>query len=141
MRRLLRDVGEDQALGDTTTLDVSTGTWVVSFAVGGRLDQLDPARDTLANVDAFGKAVPSARFMGGREFDMLTAGSAAEPDAEVLARVIRDQLMILPSVVQGSGPYPAHASNLVEWQVALVRRTECGGITLYGIDDGDTVSN
>jgi sugar (pentulose or hexulose) kinase len=90
---------------------VSTGTWVVSFAVGGRLDQLDPARDTLANVDAFGKAVPSARFMGGREFDMLTGGSAAEPDAEVLARVIRDQLMILPSVVQGSGPYPAHAAN------------------------------
>ncbi len=90
---------------------VSTGTWVVSFAVGGRPDRLDPARDTLANVDAFGRAVPSARFMGGREFDMLTEGLAAEPDAEVLARVIRDQRMILPSVVQGSGPYPAHAAN------------------------------
>ena len=55
---------------------------MVSFAVGGRLDQLDPARDTLANVDAFGKAVPSARFMGGREFDFLTGGSAVEPDAD-----------------------------------------------------------
>ncbi|MBB3233636.1 FGGY-family carbohydrate kinase [Phyllobacterium endophyticum] len=85
---------------------VSTGTWVVSFAVGGRLDQLDPARDTLANVDAYGKAVPSARFMGGREFDLLTGGSALEPDADTLNRVIRNQFMILPSVVQGSGPYP-----------------------------------
>ncbi|MCE3590562.1 hypothetical protein LXJ59_28655, partial [Escherichia coli] len=44
---------------------VSTGTWVVLFAVGGQLDKLDQARDTLANVDAYGKAVPSARFMGG----------------------------------------------------------------------------
>jgi sugar (pentulose or hexulose) kinase len=86
---------------------VSTGTWVISFAVGGRLDRLDPFRDTLANVDAYGKAVPSARFMGGREFDLLTSGSAVEPDVETLTPVIRDQLMILPSVVQGSGPYPA----------------------------------
>ncbi|MET0745529.1 MAG: carbohydrate kinase, partial [Microvirga sp.] len=44
---------------------VSTGTWVVVFAVGGDLGRLDPARDTLANVDAFGRPVPSARFMGG----------------------------------------------------------------------------
>lgn len=86
---------------------VSTGTWVVSFAVGGRLDQLDPARDTLANVDAYGKAVPSARFMGGREFDLLTGGSTLEPDADTLNQVIREQFMILPSIVQGSSPYPA----------------------------------
>ena len=51
---------------------VSTGTWVVIFAVGGDLDHLDPKRDTLANVDALGRAVPSARFMGGREFELLT---------------------------------------------------------------------
>ncbi|WP_271898755.1 FGGY-family carbohydrate kinase [Candidatus Phyllobacterium onerii] len=87
---------------------VSTGTWVVSFAVGGRLDQLDPARDTLANVDAYGKAVPSARFMGGREFDLLTGGSPLEPEADTLDQVIREQFMTLPSIVQGSGPYPAH---------------------------------
>ena len=92
---------------------VSTGTWVVSFAVGGRLGQLDPARDTLANVDAFGKAVPSARFMGGREFDILTGGNPSEPGAEALDGVIRDQFMILPSVVQGSGPYPAREAILL----------------------------
>ncbi len=90
---------------------VSTGTWVVSFAVGGRLDQLDPARDTLANVDAYGKPVPSARFMGGREFDLLTGGNAVEPDTDVLEKVIREQFMILPSVVHGSGPYPAREVN------------------------------
>lgn len=92
---------------------VSTGTWVVSFAVGGKLDDLDPNRDTLANVDAFGNPVPSARFMGGREFDILTDGCPVEVDADVLARVIGDGIMVLPSVVQGSGPYPAREATWV----------------------------
>ncbi|MBA8879334.1 FGGY-family carbohydrate kinase [Phyllobacterium myrsinacearum] len=85
---------------------VSTGTWVVLFAVGGRLDQLDQERDTLANVDAYGKAVPSARFMGGREFNLLTGGNAIAPDTETLEHVIRDQVMLLPSLVKGTGPFP-----------------------------------
>ena len=31
---------------------VSTGTWVVSMAIGGKAVALDPARDTLINVNA-----------------------------------------------------------------------------------------
>ncbi|MEK1888940.1 MAG: FGGY-family carbohydrate kinase [Phyllobacterium sp.] len=85
---------------------VSTGTWVVSFAVGGRLDRLDPARDTLANVDAYGNAVPSARFMGGREFDILTNGDKHPPDGDMVREVVEAKLMLLPSVVRGSGPFP-----------------------------------
>lgn len=95
---------------------ISTGTWVVSFAVGGALDKLDPARDTLANVDAYGKAVPSARFMGGREFDLLTDSNAVEPDTKALDRIIGAQVMILPSVVQGSGPFPEHETGWVNGQ-------------------------
>ena len=53
---------------------VSTGTWVISMAVGGRRVALEPGRDTLVNVNAFGDPVPSARFMGGREFARLTGG-------------------------------------------------------------------
>ena len=45
---------------------VSTGTWVIAMAVGGQPVSLDPALDTLVNVNAFGNPVPSARFMGGR---------------------------------------------------------------------------
>ena len=51
---------------------VSTGTWVVAMAIGGRRVALDPRRDTLINVSAFGDPVPSARFMGGREWSRLT---------------------------------------------------------------------
>ncbi|MGH7003008.1 MAG: carbohydrate kinase, partial [Alphaproteobacteria bacterium] len=107
---------------------VSTGTWVVSFAVGGRPGELDPMRDTLANVDAQGRAVPSARFMGGREFDLLTGGDVREPDAQVLQRVIDDGIMILPSIVEGSGPYPKRKA---EWDRANVPDVQNAAASLY----------
>ena len=88
---------------------VSTGTWVVSFAVGGNLGGLDSTRDTLANVDAYGRAVPSARYMGGREFDMMTERleppSLAEQE-NAAQQVLKRQIMALPSAVPGCGPYP-----------------------------------
>lgn len=85
---------------------VSTGTWVVSMAVGGERDDLDPSRDTLVNVNALGNPVPSARFMGGREFDVIRAGSEAIPDETDRASVLREGLMLLPAVEPGSGPFP-----------------------------------
>ncbi|MET0531082.1 MAG: FGGY-family carbohydrate kinase [Microvirga sp.] len=91
---------------------VSTGTWVVLFAVGGDLDHLDPARDTLANVDALGRAVPSARFMGGREFEMLTAGQG-KATAEAIRRVVDEGIYLTPSVMPGCGPYPSAGHRIV----------------------------
>ncbi|GAK70353.1 hypothetical protein RRU01S_11_00060 [Agrobacterium rubi TR3 = NBRC 13261] len=84
---------------------VSTGTWIICFGVGAPLETLDPARDTLVNVDAFGKPVPSARFMGGREFEMLTAG-ASPAENSGLDRVLADDIFYLPNAVEGSGPFP-----------------------------------
>jgi len=94
---------------------VSTGTWVVCFAVGGNLAGLDPTRDTLANVDAYGRAVPSARYMGGREFDIMTNGLASPAPDElenVLNAVLDKTLMALPSAVRGCGPYP---DSIQQW--------------------------
>ncbi|SFB33933.1 Sugar (pentulose or hexulose) kinase [Rhizobium sp. NFR07] len=111
---------------------VSTGTWVINFAVGGDLDHLDPARDTLANVDAYGRAVPSSRFMGGREFEMLTSelGPLEQQAAlAVMPGVIARRIMLLPNLAEGSGPYPgrparwlgeAHASNAERWAAACL---------------------
>jgi sugar (pentulose or hexulose) kinase len=95
---------------------VSTGTWVICFAVGGDLEHLDPKRDALANVDAYGRAVPSSRFMGGREFEIL-AGEIGQvpPDAieEALEIVIDKGIMLLPNVVEGSGPFPGKAMRWI----------------------------
>jgi sugar (pentulose or hexulose) kinase len=85
---------------------VSTGTWVIVVAPGADLSGLDPDRDCLANIDAFGRPVASARFMGGREFALLVEGEPAEPSEATLGRVLRETIMLLPSVVEGSGPFP-----------------------------------
>jgi sugar (pentulose or hexulose) kinase len=88
---------------------VSTGTWVINFGVGGDLDRLDPSRDALANVDAYGRAVPSSRFMGGREFEILSAEIGDVPLGHVkaaLSETISKGVMLLPNVASGSGPFP-----------------------------------
>lgn len=84
---------------------VSTGTWVISMAIGGEAKELDPARDTLINVNAYGDPVPSARFMGGREFEMVMDGLPVECSREDSARVIEREIMLLPSVEMQSGPF------------------------------------
>lgn len=92
---------------------VSTGTWVVAMSIGGRPIELDAGRDTLVNVDALGDPVPSARFMGGREFEVLMAGHPQHPDASDLAAAIERQAMLLPSTVGGSGPFPRRQARWV----------------------------
>lgn len=91
---------------------VSTGTWVVAMAVGGAKVDLDPGRDGLVNVNALGQPVPSARFMGGREFQVIRAGSTAMPDDCDRAAVLREDIMILPAVEPGSGPFQGRAMRL-----------------------------
>lgn len=87
---------------------VSTGTWFVAFASGAGTAALDPARDTLANVDVLGHPVPSARFMGGREYELVVGpdigARATLSDAE---RIIASETMTKPSFVEGGGPFPA----------------------------------
>lgn len=84
---------------------VSTGTWVISMAIGGRSVRLDPARDTLINVDARGDPVPSARFMGGREFDRMTGGRSHRYGSSDVSAVLAHDVMLLPAVETHSGPF------------------------------------
>ncbi|MBP2448532.1 FGGY-family carbohydrate kinase [Rhizobium leguminosarum] len=95
---------------------VSTGTWVINFGVGGDLAHLDQDRDALANVDAYGRAVPSSRFMGGREFEILSAevGPVDEKAAQAaIGPVIGRGMMLLPNIAPGSGPFPGKASRWI----------------------------
>ncbi|OCP04967.1 MULTISPECIES: FGGY-family carbohydrate kinase [unclassified Ensifer] len=86
---------------------VSTGTWVVMLAVGAEPKALDERRDTLVNVNALGDPVPSARFMGGRAFQLLLADRTVPAAPETQAAVASAGHMLLPSVPEGSGPFPA----------------------------------
>src|SRR5580658_99692 len=59
---------------------VSTGTWVISMAVGGAGPvAYDPAEDMLANVDVDGRATPTSRFMGGRDYEAWMGGDIGAP--------------------------------------------------------------
>jgi sugar (pentulose or hexulose) kinase len=84
---------------------LSTGTWAIVLAPGGSIGHLDPARDSLANVDAFGRPVPSARFMAGREFAMIAGDMEAEPREADVSRVIAERIMALPTFAPGTGPF------------------------------------
>ena len=94
---------------------VSTGTWVVCMAPGAEPIDLDPTRDALVNVDARGLPVPSAKFMGGREYTLLTGegvrGVDGTPDDAALDRVLERGAMLLPATVRGSGPFPAREAG------------------------------
>lgn len=93
---------------------VSTGTWFITMAVGGKPVALDEHRDTLLNVNAYGQSVPSARFMGGRERELL--GVVNQGTEEAMHALLSEQLspaMLMPSVVTGTGPFPNMSKHWV----------------------------
>lgn len=97
---------------------VSTGTWVICMSMGGEAVALDPARDTLINVNALGAPVPSARFMGGREYERMrpettvpTPGDIAVVLAGGKAGNKAGNKALLPAIERGSGPFAGQAGG------------------------------
>lgn len=91
--------------GDQAFSVVSSGTWMINLAIGGQQVTLDAARDTLVNVNARGTPTPTARYMGGREFDELTQGHVTPPSGADRAAVLAG-VMALPSLHPETGPFP-----------------------------------
>src|SRR6266404_1779806 len=107
---------------DTTVL--STGTWFVAMRTPARaftpqVNSLSEGRDYLVNVDISGRPIPSSRFMGGREIEILTGahghrGASGLPNPSVTGvdciasaiKAIEAGDMILPTYVPGVGPFP-----------------------------------
>lgn len=98
---------------------VSTGTWFVamrSLAIGAKYDpgSLNEARDCLLNIDVLGRPVPSARFMGGREIEVLTGVDTRQVDIapdqsrllSAVGSVLEANAMVIPTFVPNVGPFP-----------------------------------
>lgn len=101
---------------------VSTGTWVITMAAGGSLHRLDPARDTLANVNVLGQPLACARFMGGREFDEICRRTCSSVegacDESDIAQLVSTGDFPLPCFTDEGGPFlgregslPAHVNR------------------------------
>jgi len=96
---------------------LSTGTWFIAMRLPASpiaTADLPEARDCLVNVDAYGRPVPSARFMGGREIEALieidTRRVDIKPDQPLLLAavpaVLASGAMHMPTLAPGCGPYP-----------------------------------
>ncbi|TPM37822.1 carbohydrate kinase [Mesorhizobium sp. B2-3-4] len=99
-----------QGLGPLTV--VSTGTWVVVLNPDCPLDALDRERDMLVNVDVDGGPVPTIRFMGGREFAVISGGWQGAIPHGSIQQAIDAGLMAVPSFAPG-GPMPGHRGEVV----------------------------
>ncbi len=129
---------------------VSTGTWVVVMTVGGTRPPLSPDRDTLINVNALGDPVPSARFMGGREFEAIAGHSQHPPTRQDVDATLASQTMLTPSMAPETGPFqgwrpmwhPAEpARNSAQRQIAAAYYCALVTATCLGLTDhqGDIV--
>jgi len=108
-------------IADHEATVLSTGTWFIAMRLANEpvdFASLPEARDCLVNVDAYGQPVPSARFMGGREIETLieidTRRVDIKPDQPHLLAAVQDVIesgaMVLPTLAQGTGPFP-HAEG------------------------------
>jgi sugar (pentulose or hexulose) kinase len=101
-----------KSLGFSHFTLISTGTWVIIFNPDCPLDRLDPARDMLANVTVDGAPVATIRFMGGREYDVISGQARQQVSVDMLRRAIARDQMALPSFAAG-GPFPSRAGRFV----------------------------
>ncbi len=118
-------------LRDFTLL--STGTWIIGFAPGADIHQLDPARDTVTNTDVFGRPVASCRFMGGREFELVAeSADPAAADLTTVAVLIARGTFALPSFTASGGPMPGtEGEGRIEGPAASTLAERASLATLY----------
>ncbi len=108
---------------------ISTGTWVIIMAVGGTA-RLDPEADMLANVDVRGEPVPTARFMGGREYAVLAGDSPADADEADVGAIIASGVLALPAFSDQGGPFAAR-KGVIEGHPPTAPRARVALATLY----------
>ena len=89
---------------------VSSGTWTIVMANRGDLRRLREDRDMLANVNAFGAPVATARYMGGREYEAIARGGE-EPTIDAVVDVMSRGVMALPSFAS-AGPYSGRSGRI-----------------------------
>ena len=126
---------------------LSTGTWFIamrSVAADAEVDlaALRENRDCLVNVDVSGRPVPSARFMGGREVELIeevgTCPVALEDMKYELVRsgeiMIKSGTFVLPTFQKGVGPFPRNVGRWNRQKTVRSARQTCNGGALSRID-------
>ena len=92
---------------------ISTGTWFIIFNQNTPLRILNPNLDMLSNIDVFNNKVPTMRFMGGREFEILTKLLKVKKIYRIDIKKInlKEEFLIFPSFAN-AGPFKKN-KNLI----------------------------
>jgi sugar (pentulose or hexulose) kinase len=112
---------------------VSTGTWSISFDPSTPVHMLDPARDTNTNTDVLGRTVCCSRFFGGKEFEAVAEGAAAEAaDLDCVAELVARGTYAVPSFTSSGGPVPGSlGKGHVSGPPAVTAREKASLAALY----------
>ncbi len=115
---------------------ISTGTWFITFQSGGvGARQLDPGRDTLANVDVDGHPAPSARFMGGREYAaILGQDLGATASLAAAGTLVGAGVRTRPAFASG-GPFPGMRGALIGSPESPAQRAALASLHLAMMSD------
>ncbi|MGO4557572.1 FGGY family carbohydrate kinase [Rhizobiales bacterium 3FA27D7] len=113
---------------------VSTGTWVIIINLDCPLGALDRERDMIANVTVDGEPAPSLRFMGGREYDLISDGWNRPISQEAVERVMARGIFAMPSWAAG-GPFPEIRGHIVGGEVEGEERAAVAALYVLMMTD------
>lgn len=138
---LLAVRGYDE-IGQREHTVLSTGTWFIAMrkAADGKIDMgtIAENRDCLVNVDAYGAPTPSARFMGGREVELIEQAEIRQLDTAAVAaalleagrQAIEANRFVLPAIQPGVGPFPDRRSQWIDKPQTQVARRAVASLYL-----------
>jgi L-fuculokinase len=103
---------------------VSSGTWTILMARGVDPERIRENLDMLINIDSTGTPVATARFMGGREYEVIAgkAGLQVAPSLEDLPTLLGGEVLALPSFSRAGGPFPGVQGQLIRAHALTARQ-------------------
>ncbi|WP_348271191.1 hypothetical protein [Mesorhizobium sp. Root554] len=113
---------------------VSTGTWVIIINLDCPLEALDPERDMISNVTVNCEPAPSLRFMGGREYDLISDGWDKPISQGTVEAVMRRGVFAMPSWAAG-GPFPETQGHIVGGDVEGEERAAVAALYVVMMTD------
>lgn len=113
---------------------VSTGTWVIIINLDCLLDALEGERDMLSNVTVNGEPAPTLRFMGGREFDLISDGWNQPIGQAAVEHVMARGVFALPSWAVG-GPFPETEGRIAGGEVQGEERAAAAALYIVMMTD------
>ena len=85
---------------------------MVIFNTDTSLKKLDPERDMLCNITVDNKPIATARFMGGRDFDLISHSFRSPINRESIDHILGSDIFALPSFTSG-GPFPKKVGEVI----------------------------